>query len=113
MDEPTSALTAKGITEGTIGIVNVNAASTSCVAREEGFRSAFEGTVFELPENRYGEGDAAKFQAIAENCITQGAVGIFGCNESSTNAVKAAVAALNGENLGGVVTDTRVSVLAR
>ncbi len=153
-----SELTAKGVTSGKIGIVNVNAATASTVARETGFRSAFEGTGFELLETQYGEGDAAKSQGIAENYITQGVVGIFGCNEGSTNGagnavkaagaevvcvgfdksdaimglisdgyilatmaqnpdvmgyegVKAAVAALNGENLGGAVTDTGVSVL--
>lgn len=141
-------------------IVNVNAATASTVARESGFRSAFEGTGFELLETQYGEGDAAKSQGIAENYITQGVVGIFGCNEGSTNGagnavkaagadvvcvgfdksdailgliqdgyilatmaqnpdvmgaegVKAAVAALNGENLGGAVTDTGVSVLTK
>ena len=154
------ALTDKGITSGKIGIVNVNAATASTVARENGFRSAFEGTGFELLETQYGEGDAAKSQGIAENYITQGVVGIFGCNEGSTNGagnavkaagaevvcvgfdksdailgliqdgyilatmaqnpdvmgaegVKAAVAALNGENLGGAVTDTGVSVLTK
>ena len=154
------ALTDKGVTSGKIGIVNVNAATASCVARETGFRSAFEGTGFELLETQYGEGDAAKSQGIAENYITQGVVGIFGCNEGSTNGagnavkaagaevvcvgfdksdailgliqdgyilatmaqnpdvmgaegVKAAVAALNGENLGGAVTDTGVSVLTK
>ena len=153
-------LTAKGVTSGKIGIVNVNAATASTVARETGFRSAFEGTGFELLETQYGEGDAAKSQGIAENYITQGVVGIFGCNEGSTNGagnavkaagadvvcvgfdksdaimglisdgyilatmaqnpdvmgsegVKAAVAALNGENLGGAVTDTGVSVLTK
>ena len=153
-------LTAKGITEGKIGIVNVNAATASCVARENGFRAAFEGTAFELLETQYGEGDAAKSQSIAENYITQGVVGIFGANEGSTNGsgnavkasgtsvvcvgfdksdailgliedgyilatmaqnpdvmgyegVKAAVAALNGESLGGAVTDTGVSVLTK
>ena len=154
------ALTDKGITSGKIGIVNVNAATASCVARDNGFRSAFDGTGFELLETQYGEGDAAKSQGIAENYITQGVVGIFGCNEGSTNGagnavkaagaevvcvgfdksdailgliqdgyilatmaqnpdvmgaegVKAAVAALNGENLGGAVTDTGVSVLTK
>ena len=154
------ALTDKGITSGKIGIVNVNAATASCVARESGFRSAFDGTGFELLETQYGEGDAAKAPATAENYITQGVVGIFGCNEGSTNGagnavkasgsdvicvgfdksdailgliadgyilatmaqnpdvmgaegVKAAVAALNGENLGGAVTDTGVSVLTK
>ena len=154
------ALTAKGITSGKIGIVNVNAATASCVSRENGFRKAFEGTDFEILETQYGEGDAAKSQSIAENYITQGVVGIFGANEGSTNGagnavkaagtdvicvgfdksdailgliddgfilatmaqnpdvmgsegVKAAVAALNGDDLGGKVTDTGVSVLTK
>lgn len=153
-------LEAQGITSGSIGIVNVNAATASTVAREEGFRATFEGTDFELLETQYGEGDAAKSQSIAENYITQGVVGIFGCNEGSTTGagnankaadgsvivvgfdksdailgliedgfvlatmaqnpdvmgyegVKAAVAALNGEDLGGAVTDTGVSVLTK
>ncbi|MCI8455042.1 MAG: substrate-binding domain-containing protein, partial [Lachnospiraceae bacterium] len=107
------------------------------------------------------EGDAAKSQTIAENYITQGVVGIFGCNEGSTTGtgnaikasgksgiigvgfdksdaimnlindgyllctmaqnpdvmgiegVKAAVAALEGESLGGKVQDTGVSVLKK
>ena len=154
-------LTAKGITSGKIGIVNVNAATASTVAREAGFRAAFEGTDFELLETQYGEGDAAKSQSIAENYITQGVVGIFGCNEGSTTGagnaikaagnadiigvgfdksdailnliddgyllctmaqnpdvmgsegVKAAVKAINGEELGGEVTDTGVSVITK
>ena len=153
-------LEAQGITEGAIGIVNVNAATDSTVQREAGFREAFEGKAYTLLETQYGEGDAAKSQTIAENYITQGVVGIFGCNEGSTNGagnavkaaaakvivvgfdksdaimgliedgfilatmaqnpdvmgyegVKAAVAALNGEALGGAVTDTGVSVLTK
>ena len=39
------ALTDKGITSGKIGIVNVNAATASCVARENGFRSAFRTVI--------------------------------------------------------------------
>ena len=153
-------LEAKGITEGTIGIVNVNAATQSAVDREMGFREAFEGKAYTLLETQYGEGDAAKSQTIAENYITQGVVGIFGTNEGSTNGsgnaakaagaevvvigfdksdailgliadgfiqgamaqnpdvmgyegIKAACAVLNGENLGGAVTDTGVSVLTK
>ena len=157
--EMIKALTAAGTTSGDIGIVNVNAATDSCVMREEGFRAAFEGSGFNLLETQYGEGDAAKSQSIAENYITQGVVGIFGCNEGSTTGtgnaikaagnsgivgvgfdksdaiqnlisdghllctmaqnpdvmgyegVKAAVAAVNGESLGGAVTDTGVSVI--
>ena len=160
-EEMKKALAENNITSGTIGIINVNAATDSCVMREEGFRSAFEGTDFELLETQYGEGDAAKSQSIAENYITQGVVGIFGCNEGSTtgagNAIKASgnadiigvgfdksdaiqgliadghllatmaqnpdkmgsmgveacVKALEGEALGGVITDTGVSVLTQ
>ncbi len=99
-DEMIAALAAAGIAEGTIGIINVNAATDSCVQREAGFRSAFEGAKFTLLETQYGEGDAAKSQTIAENYITQGVVGIFGCNEGSTtgagNAIKAADKAIIG-----------------
>ena len=160
-EEMRKALEAKGVTSGKIGVINVNAATDSCVMREEGFRSAFEGSGFELLETQYGEGDAAKSQSIAENYITQGVVGIFGCNEGSTTGagnaikatgkadivgvgfdksdailgliddgyllatmaqnpdvmgyegVKAAVKAINGESLGGAVTDTGVSVLTK
>ncbi len=159
-EEMLAALTAAGVKEGSVGIVNVNAATDSCVQREEGFRSAFEGTAFTLLETQYGEGDAAKSQTIAENYITQGVVGIFGANEGSTTGVgnaikasgkavvgvgfdksdailgliedgfilatmaqnpdvmgyegvKAAVAVMKGESLGGAVTDTGVSVLKK
>ena len=160
-EEMLAALTAAGATSGKIGIVNVNAATDSCVKREEGFRAAFEGKGFELLETQYGQGDAAQSQTIAENYITQGVVGIFGANEGSTagtgnaikaaedskvigvgfdksdaimgliddgfllctmaqnpgvmgaEGVKAAVAAINGEALGGKVTDTGVAVLKK
>ncbi len=158
-EEMLAALEAAGVTAGDIGIINVNAATDSCVAREEGFRAAFDGSAYTIMETQYGEGDAAKSQSIAENYITQGVVGIFGCNEGSTtgagNAIKAsgnsalvgvgfdksdailnlitdgnllctmaqnpdvmgykgvqaAVAAINGESLGGKVEDTGVSVI--
>ena len=160
-DEMKKALEAAGVMKGDIGIVNVNAATDSTVKRENGFRSAFEGSDFNLLETQYGEGDAAKSQSIAENYITKGVVGIFGCNEGSTagagnaikasgntgiigvgfdksdailnlindgyllctmaqnpdvmgtDGVKAAVSALEGETLGGKVTDTGVSVITK
>ena len=160
-EEMLKALTDAGVTSGDIGVINVNAATDSCVKREEGFRSAFEGTDFNILETQYCEGDAAKSQSSAENFITQGVVGIFGANEGYTTCignafkasgktdiigvgfdksdailnlindgyllctmaqnpdvmgyegVKAAVAAINGEDLGGKVTDTGVSVLTK
>ena len=92
-----AALTEAGITEGRIGIINVNAATASASARESGFRSAFEGTAFEIMETQYGEGDATKSQEIATNFITDGVVGLFGTNEGSTVGVGNAIAA-EGEN---------------
>ena len=48
--------------------MNVNAATDSTVKREAGFRSAFEGTDYNILETQYGEGDAAKSQTIAR-CV--------------------------------------------
>ena len=151
-------LKAAGVESGSIGIISVNNATASTVSRDEGFRAAFEGTGYTLLETQFCEGDAAKAQSIAENYITEGVVGVYGCNEGSTTGagnaikasgksivgvgfdksdaimglindgyllatmaqnpdvmgyegVKAAVAALKGESLGGKVTDTGVSVL--
>ena len=152
-EEMLKVLDEAGVTSGKIGIINVNAATDSCVNREEGFRAAFEGTDFELMETQYGEGDAAKSQSIAENYITQGEgsttgagnaikasgndtiVGVgFDKSDAILNliedgylhatmaqnpdvmgyeGVKAAIRAINGEDLGGEVTDTGVSVLTK
>ncbi|CUX38476.1 substrate-binding domain-containing protein [Clostridium sp. C105KSO13] len=91
-EELIKGLEAANITEGKIGIVGVNPATQSTVDREKGFRSAFEGSKYELLETQFGEGDTAKSQDIADNYITDGCIGIFGTNEGSTvgtgNAVK-------------------------
>ncbi len=68
---------AKGVKEGKIGIVSVNAATTSTVDRDEGFRSAFEGTAYEILETQYADGDAAKSKDAAANFISQGCVALF------------------------------------
>ena len=106
-----AALTAAGVTSGDIGIINVNAATDSCVNREEGFRAAFEGTDFNLLETQYGEGDAAKSQSIAENYITQGVVGIFGCNEGSTTGAGNAIKAAGTADIIGVGFDKSDAIL--
>ena len=105
-----AALTAAGVSEGSIGIVNVNAATDSTVKREAGFRSAFEGTKFTLLETQYGEGDAAKSQTIAENYITQGVVGIFGANEGSTTGTGNAIKD-SGKAVVGVAFDKSDAIL--
>lgn len=160
-EEMIKALEEKGITEGSIGIVNINTSTNSTIQREEGFREALAESDYEILETQYCEGDAAKAQTIAENYITEGVVGIFGANEGAAtgtgNAIKASgsdeivgvgfdksdtlqglitdgylvctmaqnpdqmgklgvqacIKALNGEDLGGEVTDTGVSVLTK
>ena len=102
-DELRKALEGSGKTSGKIGIVNVNAATDSCVKREEGFRYAFAGSGFEILETQYGEGDAAKSQTIAENYITQGVVGIFGVNEGSTVGAGNAIKASGGDGGSSVI----------
>ncbi|WP_342757496.1 ABC transporter substrate-binding protein [Kineothrix sedimenti] len=110
-DEMLKALTDKGITSGKIGVVNVNAATASCVARETGFRSAFEGSDFEILETQYSEGDAAKSKDIAANYITSGCVGIFGANEGSTTGVGNAIQEA-GDDVVGVGFDKSDTILS-
>lgn len=110
-EEMKKALEEAGVTSGKIGIINVNAATDSCVMREEGFRAAFEGTEFELMETQYGEGDAAKSQSIAENYITQGVVGIFGCNEGSTTGAGNAIKASGNSDIIGVGFDKSDAII--
>lgn len=99
-DEMLKALEANGVTSGKIGIVNVNAATASTVAREKGFRAAFEGKGFDILETQYGDGDAAKSKDIAANYITEGVVGIFGANEGSTVGAGNAIKETGGEVVG-------------
>jgi ribose transport system substrate-binding protein len=94
------ALQAAGVTEGKIGIVNVNAATASTVAREKGFRTAFEGSGFSILETQYGEGDVVKSKEIADNFITQGVVGLFGANEGSSTGVGNAIQEAGGKVIG-------------
>ncbi|WP_373216859.1 substrate-binding domain-containing protein [Ruminococcus sp. 5_1_39BFAA] len=110
-EEMKKALEEAGVTSGKIGIINVNAATDSCVMREEGFRAAFDGTDFELMETQYGEGDAAKSQSIAENYITQGVVGIFGCNEGSTTGAGNAIKASGSSDIIGVGFDKSDAII--
>jgi len=109
--EMLKALEGAGIKEGKTGTVNVNAATASTVAREEGFRKAFEGTEFEILETQYGEGDAAKSKDIAANYITQGCVGIFGANEGSTVGTGNAIRE-SGDKVIGVGFDKSDTILS-
>jgi ribose transport system substrate-binding protein len=80
------------VKKGKIGIISVNAATASTIAREKGFRTALAGKGYTLLATQYCDGDAAKAKDIATNYVTQGCVGIFGANEGSAvgtgNAIK-------------------------
>ena len=103
-------LKAKGVTSGKIGIINVKPDTTSCVLREQGFRSAFEGAGFEILTTQFCEGDAAKSQDAASNFISQGCVGIFGTNEGGTVGVGNAIKA-SGKKVVGVGFDKSDTIL--
>jgi ribose transport system substrate-binding protein len=104
------ALTAKGITSGDIGIISVNTSTDSTMKRENGFRSVFEGTGFNLLETQYCEGEAAQSQNAASNFLAQGCVGLYGCNEGSTVGVGNSIKEAGGEVVG-VGFDTSDAIL--
>lgn len=109
-EEMLKKLTEMGLAEGKIGIVNVNSSTTSTQLREAGFREAFDGTKFEILETQYGEGQVAASQTIAENYITGGVVGIFGCNEGSTTGTGNAIKE-SGKDVVGVGFDQSDAIL--
>jgi ribose transport system substrate-binding protein len=106
------ALQAAGKKDGKIGIVNVNSATASTVAREKGFRAAFEGKGYTLLQTQYGEGDATKSQDIADNYITEGVVGIFGANEGSTVGAGNAIKGSGKKDIVGVGFDKSDSIFS-
>ncbi|MCC8179708.1 MAG: substrate-binding domain-containing protein [Planctomycetes bacterium] len=107
--EMVKALQAKGVTSGTIGIVNVNAATASTAAREAGFREALEGKGYEILATQYGEGDVLRSKDIAANFIIQGCVGIFGCHEGSPTGTGNAIQE-DGNKIVGVGFDNSDSI---
>ncbi|MFA6775190.1 MAG: substrate-binding domain-containing protein [Sphaerochaetaceae bacterium] len=80
-----------GIKDGKIGVISVNTATASTVAREKGFREAFQGKGYDILESQYCDGDAARSKDAAANFITQGVVGLFGANEGSTVGIGNAI----------------------
>ncbi|MBR1910759.1 MAG: ABC transporter substrate-binding protein [Treponema sp.] len=98
--EMLNELKSKGITSGSIGVISVNSATASTVAREEGFRSAFAGTKFTILETQYCDGDASRSKDAAANFITQGVIGLFGANEGSTVGIGNAIRESNSKVVG-------------
>lgn len=106
-----AALEDKGVTSGNIGIISVNTSTDSTMKRENGFRSAFEGTDFTLLETQYCEGEAAQSQNAASNFLAQGCVALYGCNEGSTVGVGNAIKEAGDDALVGVGFDTSDAIL--
>lgn len=94
------ALAAQGIESGTIGIMGVTADTVSCVARENGFRAAFEGSDFVLADTVFMQDDANNIKNAVNDGIADGYVGFFGTNEGTTVAI--------GEARRDAGTDTTV-----
>lgn len=112
-EELIKALKDKGVNAGDIGVISTNSATASSNLREEGFRSAFEGTSYKVLETQYGEGDVNKSKDIATNFITNGAVGLFGTNEGSTVGAGNAVVESQGKAIavGFDTSDTIISLI--
>ncbi|MCM1236957.1 MAG: substrate-binding domain-containing protein [Ruminococcus flavefaciens] len=79
-------LKAREITSGTIGVFGVTADTASCVARETGFRSAFEGSGYTLADTVFMQDDAGNVKSAVADGIGSGYVGFFGTNEGTTVA---------------------------
>lgn len=94
-----ACLADRGVTGGKIGIVGVNRSTASTVAREAGFRAAFDGSAFTLRETQYCDGDFVRSKDAAAALIADGCVGLYGTNEGSTVGVGNAIR----ENGGGIV----------
>lgn len=86
-----AALKEKGITDGTIGVMGVTTDTASCVARETGFREAFEGTDYTLDDTVYMQDDEANVKNAVQEGILQDYIGFFGTNEGTTAAIGEAV----------------------
>ena len=81
------ALKAAGVESGTIGILGVTADTASCVARETGFRKAFEGTDYTLSDTVYMADNAENVKAAVTEGLDNGYIGFFGTNEGTTVAI--------------------------
>lgn len=109
-----SALQAKGITSGMIGIMGVTADTASCVARENGFRQAFEGTDFTLADTVFMQDDAGNITSVVNEGLSQNYAGFFGTNEGTTVAIGNALKEASTEStiVGFDTSDTVLSLVA-
>ncbi len=92
-----------GKTSGSIGIIGVNTATNSTMARENGFRKTImDDGRFTLLTSEYKDGDAAASQEAAVGFVNahQDLVALYGTNEGSTVGVGNAIKAANPEIIG-------------
>lgn len=108
------ALLAKGITSGTIGVMGVTTDTTSCMARENGFRSAFEGTDFVLADTIYMQDDVSNVKNAVALGLNDNYVGFFGTNEGTSVAIGEAVKEAGAEStiVGFDTSDAMLSLVA-
>lgn len=97
-DTMITTLRQKGITSGTIGVMGVTTDTASCVARENGFREAFEGTGFTLDDTVYMQDNPSNVKDAVQDGILQGYIGFFGTNEGTTAAIGEAVKETESES---------------
>lgn len=108
------ALQEKGITSGTIGVMGVTVDTASCVARETGFRQAFEGTEFVLADTVFMQDNADNVTNAVKDGLSQNYVGFFGTNEGTTVAIGNAVKEASSEStvVGFDTSDAVLSLVA-
>lgn len=95
------ALRKKGVMSGNIGILTSNVMPVSDSQLESGFRSAFVGTEYIIPESLYAHSDIAAYEQMAEILVNDDKfVAMFGTNETATIAAGNAIAASNGAIIG-------------
>lgn len=104
----------QGIESGTIGIMGVTKDTASCVAREKGFREAFEGTNYTLADTVYMKDDASKAASAVSDGLSNGYIGFFGTNEGTTSAIGQALkdAGQQSNVVGFDTSDTVLSLVA-
>ncbi|MDE7199028.1 MAG: substrate-binding domain-containing protein [Lachnospiraceae bacterium] len=113
-DSMKAALAERGITSGTIGVMGVTQDTASCVARETGFRAAFEGTDFVLADTVYMMDDAANVRNAVTAGQGAGYVAYFGTNEGTSVAIGDAVKTSGRDDLvvGFDTSDAMLALIA-
>ncbi len=106
------ALEEKGVKSGVIGIMGVTKDTASCVAREKGFREAFEGSGYTPSDTVYMQDDAQNVKEAVKKGVSDGCVGFFGSNEGTTAAIGEEIKEAGAKDCVAVGFDTSDTVLS-